>query len=276
MIDNISGPVLQMFGTRCDQVCQSFSLCLTCVIRYVVEPFFFSSSLNWIPSRYAGMLLLSSQIPSSDQHARERASKARRSYAISTFYGSSVTEICLDITICLTFLRPMDNTDVTDGGSSTHSRVGTSESLMSWLPSWSFFANQRGENETIDTRAPLSLRSGELNIFRSAHISFKKSLENKILLLDLLAIHMIRSTEGSTIITYHPDRDWNATSAQELHTRLKLVGRSVYWQNIFRNSVDPTFVFLALLWHALYAWDEALETLYEHFCWLVSKHLASA
>ena len=72
--------------------------------------------------------------------------------------------------------------------------------------------------------------------------------------------------------------------------RLKLVGRSVYWlvlttfskwaclsnendicrQNIVRNSTDPTFVFLALLWSALYAWDEALEHLYSHFCWLVS------
>jgi hypothetical protein len=37
-----------------------------------------------------------------------------------------------------------------------------------------------------------------------------------------------------------------------------------------RNSKDPTFVFLAILWSALYAWDEALEALYAHFSWLVS------
>jgi len=34
-VDKMSGPILQMLGTR-----------------YIVEPFFFSSSINWIPSRY--------------------------------------------------------------------------------------------------------------------------------------------------------------------------------------------------------------------------------
>ena len=41
-------------------------------------------------------------------------------------------------------------------------------------------------------------------------------------------------------------------------------------QKVVRKSEDSTFVFLAILWSALYAWDEALEVLYEHFCWLVS------
>lgn len=41
-------------------------------------------------------------------------------------------------------------------------------------------------------------------------------------------------------------------------------------QIIVRKTKDPTFVFLAVLWSALYAWDEALEVLYAHFCWLVS------
>jgi hypothetical protein len=44
-----------------------------------------------------------------------------------------------------------------------------------------------------------------------------------------------------------------------------------YRQLIVRNSKDPTFVFLAILWSALYAWDEALEVLYKHFSWLVRK-----
>ena len=42
-------------------------------------------------------------------------------------------------------------------------------------------------------------------------------------------------------------------------------------QLIVRNSKDPTFVFLAILWSALYAWDEALEALYAHFSLLVSR-----
>ena len=114
-------------------------------------------------------------------------------------------------------------------------------------------------------------------------------VDNKLLCLDLLAIHMVRNANHSTIISFHHDVE-GSISAEDLFTRLKLVGRSVYWlvlsnslkwgyllnekdnfrQNIVRNSMDPTFVFLALLWSALYAWDEALEYLYSHFCWLVS------
>ena len=44
----------------------------------------------------------------------------------------------------------------------------------------------------------------------------------------------------------------------------------LFRQLIVRNSKDPTFVFLAILWSALYAWDESLEALYAHFSWLVS------
>jgi len=88
--------------------------------------------------------------------------------------------------------------------------------------------------------------------------------------LDLLAIHMVRDIKGSTIISYHHAIE-GSISAEELFTRLKLVGRSVYWQIVVRKSKDPTFVFLAILWSALYAWDEALEALYEHFCWLESR-----
>ncbi|KAF9010947.1 hypothetical protein BDZ89DRAFT_1077974 [Hymenopellis radicata] len=39
-IDSLSGPVLQMFGTR-----------------FTIDPFFFSSSLSWIPSRYSEQLI---------------------------------------------------------------------------------------------------------------------------------------------------------------------------------------------------------------------------
>jgi len=82
---------------------------------------------------------------------------------------------------------------------------------------------------------------------------------------------MIRDAKSSTIISYHHDLDGLTTSAEDLFTRLKLVGRSVYWQLIVRNSKDPTFVFLAILWSALYAWDEALEALYKHFSLLESQ-----
>jgi len=82
---------------------------------------------------------------------------------------------------------------------------------------------------------------------------------------------MVRDVEGSTIISYHHDLEGLTTPAEDLFARLKLVGRSVYWQLIVKNSKDPTFVFLAILWSALYAWDEALEALYAHFTWLESR-----
>lgn len=52
-----------------------------------------------------------------------------------------------------------------------------------------------------------------------------------------------------------------------------ITGQSVYWQSIFQNSPDPTFVLLTYLWHAMYGWDEALEDLYVHICSLVSIKL---
>jgi Mg2+ and Co2+ transporter CorA len=109
------------------------------------------------------------------------------------------------------------------------------------------------EVDHIDTHAPLLLHS-----------------VNKVLLLDFLAIHMIRNINGSTTLSFHHDMD-GSTTAEEMFSRLKLVGRSVYWQIIVRKSKDPTFVFLGILWSALYAWDQALEALYDHFCKLESR-----
>ena len=56
----------------------------------------------------------------------------------------------------------------------------------------------------------------------------------------------------------------------ELCSDFTCVGQSVYWQNIFQRSPDPTFVLLTFIWHAMYAWDEALERLYTYICYLVS------
>jgi hypothetical protein len=90
-----------------------------------------------------------------------------------------------------------------------------------------------------------------------------------MLLLDLLAIHMIRDPDSSTVISYHHSAGPYTTSAKRLHTRVRLAGQSVYWQNIFQKSSDPTFVLLTILWYALYAWDEALDTLWDHIRQLV-------
>jgi hypothetical protein len=92
-------------------------------------------------------------------------------------------------------------------------------------------------------------------------------VDNKELLIDLLAIHMVRDVKTSTIIYYHPGSKFE--SAKPLHWLMLLVGKSVYWKNIFSKSKDPTFLLLAILWYALYTWDESFESLYKHVSNLV-------
>jgi len=111
---------------------------------------------------------------------------------------------------------------------------------------------------TIDTQAPLTLRSSD-----------------RILLLDLLAIHMVRRQHGSTIITFHPSPEWKSTSARYLQSRVRYAGESVYWQTVLTRSRDPTLVLICMLWYALYAWDESLENLYSHLCYLESRVLVT-
>ena len=95
--------------------------------------------------------------------------------------------------------------------------------------------------------------------------------EKRDLVLDLLSVHLIREKDNSTIISYHPSMPYpTVTEANYLRDRIRYAGQSVYWQLIFQDSPDPTFVLLTYVWHALYAWDEALEHLYNHICWLVS------
>ncbi|KAF9445046.1 hypothetical protein P691DRAFT_676454 [Macrolepiota fuliginosa MF-IS2] len=188
-IENLSGPVLQMLGTK---------------YVFNVQPLFWSSSLNWLPSRYQ-----EDARPGEGDH----------------------------IMICLTFLRsirkePKDY-DLDASDQSVHStRPATSET-------------------TIDTQGPLHLSS-------SGHV----------LVQDLLSVYLIRSTEDSTIISYHPNLPLPTTTARELHQRIRAVGWNTYWQKIFCTSSDPTFVLLTFFWHAIYAWDEALEDLGSHITWL--------
>jgi len=96
-------------------------------------------------------------------------------------------------------------------------------------------------------------------------------LGRHMLSMDLLAIYMVRNVQGSTIISYHPES--TSSPANHLHSLMLLVGDSVYWQNIFSKSKDPTFFFLAVLWYALYAWDESLESLSNHVRSLVRRPL---
>ncbi|KDQ62117.1 hypothetical protein JAAARDRAFT_30021 [Jaapia argillacea MUCL 33604] len=199
-VHNMSLPVLQMLGTK-----------------YNVEPFFFSSSLNWIPSRYQEW-----DPPGEADH----------------------------ITITLTFIRT--RTTQTDGKPSSHSRSKVQARSRSL-----FLAE---DEALIDTQTPLFLTSKT----GVSHLQF-----------DLLALHLIRKPGLNTIISYHPDEKWQTTSADRLRSLVCGASQSVYWQKIFEQSDDPTFVLLAILWYAVYAWDEALSVLYEHITSLESRVIST-
>ncbi|KAJ7653276.1 hypothetical protein DFH06DRAFT_1205186 [Mycena polygramma] len=193
-LENLSGPVLQVLGTK-----------------FNIEPFFFSSSLNWIPARYQ-------EAVGDGDH----------------------------ITLTLAFIRCMKNP-------TTMPPSPTSSFALS-------FRTLQSADQVIDTQAPLGLSSND-----------------HLLLPDLLAIHMVRSPGLSTLISYHPPHAHRATEAHTLRTRLLAAGQSVYWNKIFTSTIssDPTFVLLALLWYPLYAFDEALDSLYFHICWLESRVIAT-
>ncbi|KAJ3935061.1 MAG: cora-like Mg2+ transporter protein-domain-containing protein [Lentinula lateritia] len=205
-IQNLSGPVLQMLGAK-----------------YNIEPFFFSSSLSSIPSRFQEEVR-----PGKGDH----------------------------ITITLSFIRTVRATSSKPLFPSNHNLSSTSST------EYDMKDNDPPLEQMINTQAPLRIGQGE---------------DMHMLALDLLSVHLIRRNDGlgSTIISYH-GHDGNATSAPYLHERIRFAGQSVYWQSIFQKSPDPTFVLLTFIWHAMYAWDEALEKLYGHICWMESQIMRSS
>ncbi|KZV83555.1 hypothetical protein EXIGLDRAFT_842848 [Exidia glandulosa HHB12029] len=109
--------------------------------------------------------------------------------------------------------------------------------------------------ELIDVQTPLSLVSPDG--------------PDQTLLVDLLALHMVRAGDESTLIVTLPQaKYWLTTSAAEMQERVLLAGKGVYWSGILQQTKDPTFMIVIMLWHALYAWDEAMAVLYEHICYL--------
>ncbi|KAH9474784.1 hypothetical protein JR316_0013249 [Psilocybe cubensis] len=207
-IENLSGPVLQMLGTR-----------------YNIEPFFFSSSLNWIPSRYQEEVR-----PGEGDH----------------------------ITITLTFVRSIANDENANFRISSQHAMESSPTLTDQEGRSSRKPGIQLAHQMIDTHAPLALESN-----------------GRLLLLDLLSVHLIRRKQGSTIISYHANKDLPTTTAPVLHERIRFAGMYTYLFHLLATN-DPTFVLLTFIWHAIYAWDEALENLYSHICTLESQVIVTS
>ena len=230
-------------------------------LRYNIEPFFWSSSLNWIASRF--------QEEIKDKVGdREFCSEVLDHWIL-------IFQLLIDITITLTFLHSLSNRDAIQLEANQSTDFHEASTLSS--------------SQKIDTRSPLVLYSS-LFFFSSYLFFFSFWLlivDKHLLVLDLLSVHFVRDINGSTIISYHPTLNITTTTARFLYERIRfagtskliinfhsliqLSGQSVYWQSMFQKSHDPSLVLLTFIWHAMYAWDEALEDLYEHICFLVSR-----
>ncbi|KAF8344921.1 hypothetical protein F5887DRAFT_1282922 [Amanita rubescens] len=191
-VENMTGPVLRMLGGK-----------------YNIEPFFFSSSLNWIPSHFQEDL----------RHG-----------------------VGDHITITLPFIRSLNAGNVPI--------VGYEQSLSGGIS-----GHDNSLTQTIDTQAPLRLKSSK-----------SRSIRNKALVSNLLSVHLVRNVAGNTLVSFHANMGLTTTRASYLHERVRFAGQSVYWQKMLEKTDDPTFLLLIFIWHAMYAWDEALQHLYEHIC----------
>uniref|UniRef100_A0A0W0F0A0 Uncharacterized protein n=1 Tax=Moniliophthora roreri TaxID=221103 RepID=A0A0W0F0A0_MONRR len=268
-VDNLSGPVLQMLGTK-----------------FHIEPFFFSSSLKSIPSRYQEQVQ-----PGKGDH----------------------------ITITLSFIRPLANPSKVPS-SPDASFLSSDNNDMDLFGFSSLIQEQ-----VIDISGPLQLQSAPGMIATYFRIlKYQQLASDKLLCPDLLSFHVVRKrvdndltgpgyphrsnstssstrspqatrkmstassssrlsqTPGgvSTIVSYHPPSlpGYQSTTASTMRTRLLAAGQSVYWSRIFQSTVpsgDPTFIALSLLWYAMYAWDEVLELLLKEVGWLESQTLST-
>jgi len=103
----------------------------------------------------------------------------------------------------------------------------------------------------------------------SVAVSYSDFIGN--ITLDLLGVYMMRDYDGGTIICYHPPPKQGFTSsATHNHSWIQRIGQDNHWKNIFRLYDEPTFALLPILWYVVYAWADALKTLYIHLNTLVS------
>ena len=178
---------------------------LTCARRYNIEPFFFSSSLNWIPSRYQACVpihhhpiiclsLLCRKIPSLKM-------EIVRPYLVQITKPILTSTLFSDITVTLTFLRSVDQPSATDPPDwSTVSSKSVSKggaSSRSPLPTWFTISDQFADIEAIDTHAPLFLRSSKSSFIR---------LKSGECVMLMLVVRRQIALSGSTRDSYGPQR----------------------------------------------------------------------
>lgn len=61
-------------------------------------------------------------------------------------------------------------------------------------------------------------------IQRLYSLSSDRSTDKRLLVLDLLAVHLVRNVKENTIISYHPTNNKRTTQAKFLHERIRFAG----------------------------------------------------
>ncbi|KAF9261068.1 hypothetical protein L218DRAFT_931294 [Marasmius fiardii PR-910] len=251
-VDNLSGPVLQMLGTR-----------------FQIEPFFFSSSLKSIPSRYQEQVQ-----PGKGDHITITLSFIRPVSGAPS--APSIISATTDSDYGYLGLSSLDNPIDISGPlrlqHSTSDKILTPDLL-------SFHIIRRRANESNGPQRANSVSSTTPQRVNSVSSTPRGPMRRTS--TASTSSQLSQTSSGtSTIISYHPlsPPGCEATTASTMCTRLLAAGRSVYWSRIFQSTVptgDPTFVALSLLWYAMYAWDEVMELLLSEVGWLESQTLST-
>ena len=136
------------------------------------------------------------------------------------FTGSYFLTCLVDITITLTFLHSMTDHSAIQLAASQSADTHDTSTLLG--------------SQKIDTQAPLALYSSLFLILYPIFFSiWHQFVDNRLLVLDLLSVHLVRNINGSTIISYHPTLNIPATTAPFLHERIRFAGASQLFLNIF-------------------------------------------
>jgi len=126
----------------------------------------------------------------------------------------------VDITITLTFLRSMTNHQAIQ----LNAAFKSTDSLAGVVAPSTLLGKQM-----IDPHSPLALHSSKpfYTLFANCtHINIT-SKDNRLLVLDLLSVHLIRNVNGSTIISFHPSLNLPTTTAPFLHERIRFAGELI-------------------------------------------------
>ena len=201
--------------------------------RYNVEPFFFSSSINWIPSRYQVGISSSLIFPmppdfgSLQEHPLPKIG--------DRVYTNSSVRNTLHEEPDRYHRHPYFHSHE-DNGRRPKEHMSTDRSADGIFRATEIYvigvfmvacANRRDQAYRCTcAHGPAILYGVPLCHYICPLTS---PLGKQIIYPDFLGLHMVRNVEGSTIISYHHDVDVSTTSASDLYTRMKLMGRSVYW-----------------------------------------------